>query len=919
MRTVGLLGSVALFLFSAASGRCQSGPVDASSPARWNLDQGWFIQSFAKVTETGTVVSAPSFNPAGWIPASVPTTVLAALVRNGKFPDPYFGKNLATIPGTDYVPSWLNEHPEREAGTGKKPPLSGGINFSSMPMPADSPFKPAWWYRKVFALPPGATDRHLWLHFDGINYRAEIWLNGHRVAGPDQVAGAWRLFCFEVTKLVHPGGDNILAVAVSPPEADDLGITWVDWNPAPPDKDMGLWRPVYLSSTGPVAVRDSQVLSRFDLPSLEVAHLTVRATLENSSGEPVDGTLAGRIGYVEFHQPVHLDAKVIHEITFSPVQYPQLNLHKPRLWWPVDLGSQNLYKLRLEFAIGNCVSDQQEVSFGVREITSQINEHGDVQFAVNGRKILIRGAGWAPDMMLREDPEKTETEIRYVRDMHLNAIRLEGKIETDHFLDLCDRYGIVVMAGWCCCDQWEMWEHWKPENYTIAESSLRDQLHRLRNHPCLLNWMYGSDKTPPPRVEQIYLRVLHQTHWPNPYQCTSDATPSRLTGLTGFKGHVNGHWGPYDYVPPSYWLLDRRRGGAWGFNTETGPGVDVPGLESLREFLPRDKLWPINEEWALHADGEVCRRNLLGAYREALQARYGPPADLQDFLRKAQAMDYESERAMFEAYGRNKYLSTGVIHWMLNNAWPSVVWNLYDYYLRTGGAYFGTKKACEPLHVQYSYDDDSVVVVNSFEHKFEGLRVEAEIFGSDSKSRFSTSSVTDIAADSSTRIFVIPRLKGLTTTYFLKLTLRDRRGETRSSNVYWLSTKRDQFDWGKTHEYFTPVIAYSDLTALNRLPIVALNLATQSETHGGVDTVRVTLVNPGPNLAFSVHLRVLKGKGGPELTPTFWTDNYVEIMPGEQEDVTATYSHRDLGSSQLVLAVEGWNVTGNEVAIGNEE
>jgi exo-1,4-beta-D-glucosaminidase len=212
-----------------------------------------------------------------------------------------------------------------------------------------------------------------------------------------------------------------------------------------------------------------------------------------------------------------------------------------------------------------------------------------------------------------------------------------------------------------------------------------------------------------------------------------------------------------------------------------------------------------------------------------------------------------------------------------------------------------------------------VVVVNSFDRKFEGLRIEAEIFGADSKSRFSKSSVMDIAADSSTRIFFIPRLKGLTTTYFLKLTLRDGRGETKSSNFYWLSTKRDQFDWGKTHEYFTPVIAYSDVTDLNRLPIVALNFTTQSETHGDEDTVRVTLVNPGPNLAFSVHLRVLKGNGGPELIPTFWTDNYVELMPGEQKDVTATYSHRDLGSSRPVVAVEGWNVAGNEVAIGNQE
>ena len=369
------------------------------------------------------------------------------------------------------------------------------------------------------------------------------------MAGADQVAGAWRLYRFDVTSLVHPGGENVLAVEVPPPGADDLGITWVDWNPAPPDKDMGLWRPVYLSATGPVALKYPQVVSNLNLPSLAVAHITVRATVENVSSSPTEGILTGHIGEVEFHQQVHLDAGETREVTFAPSRFPQLNLDDPRVWWPVDVGPQNLYKLDLEFDVGRQLSDRQTIQFGVRQVTSRINEHGDLQFEVNGKRILIRGGGWAPDMMLREDPEKTEIEIRYVRDMHLNAIRLEGKIETDQFFNLCDRYGILVMAGWCCCDQWEKWEDWKPENYIVAAGSLRDQLLRLRNHPCVFDWLYGSDKVPPPRVEQMYMKVLRECRWPNPYQSSSDATPSRLTGLSGFKGHVDGHWGPYDLDP----------------------------------------------------------------------------------------------------------------------------------------------------------------------------------------------------------------------------------------------------------------------------------------------------------------------------------------------------------------------------------
>jgi exo-1,4-beta-D-glucosaminidase len=245
------------------------------------------------------------------------------------------------------------------------------------------------------------------------------------------------------------------------------------------------------------------------------------------------------------------------------------------------------------------------------------------------------------------------------------------------------------------------------------------------------------------------------------------------------------------------------------------------------------------------------------------------------------------------------------------------VYNLYDYYLRTGGGYFGAKKACEPLHVQYSYDDDSVVVVNSFERPFEGLRVNAELFDADAKSRFSKSAVTNSGADSSTRVFVIPRIQGLSTTYFLKLTLQDQQGEMKSANFYWLSTTRDQFDWKKTHEYFTPVITYSDVTGLNRLPMVSLNLNTRTETNRDEETVHITLVNPSPALAFSVHLRVLKGNGGPELIPTFWSDNFLALLPGETRDVTANYSRQDLGASPPVISVEGWNVSGKELAVGN--
>ena len=265
-------------------------------------------------------------------------------------------------------------------------------------------------------------------------------------------------------------------------------------------------------------------------------------------------------------------------------------------------------------------------------------------------------------------------EVRYVKEMNLNTIRFEGKIETDRFLDLCDREGILLIAGWCCCEHWERWKKWKEEDHRIAADSLRDQIRRIRNHPSMLTWWNGSDGPPPEKVEQMYIDVLKAGNWPNPYQSSATARTTTLTGATGLK-----MTGPYDYVPPSYWLTDTKHGGAYGFNTETSPGPAVPPVESLRRMIPQDHLWPIDEVWNFHAGGS--RFMNIKVFTDALNARLGTATGVEDYARKSQLMAYEGQRAMFEAYARNKYASTGVIQWMMNNAWPSMIWHLYDYFL----------------------------------------------------------------------------------------------------------------------------------------------------------------------------------------------------------------------------------------------
>jgi exo-1,4-beta-D-glucosaminidase len=851
----------------------------SAEPApRFNLRDGWMLQSSAKIADKGTALSVAGYKPADWYRASVPATVLAALVAAGVYQDPYFGMNLRSIPGTSY---------------------RIGQNFSNLPMPSDSPFRVSWWYRTEFKLPADYRGKTLWLHFDGINFRANIWVNGHQIATSDQVAGAYRVFEFDITGVAKPGETNALAVEVFPPQPNDLAITFVDWNPMPADKLMGLYHDVYVTASGPAALRWPTVITR--LTPSGGAELTVTGELRNASGHTVKGTLNGQIEKIQFSQPVELAAHESKVVTFAPEKFPQLKIAKPRLWWPAKLGPQNLYGLTMSFETDGKVSDRQAITFGIREVTSEMNEKGYRVFKINGKNILIRGAGWAPDMFLREDPARQETELRYVLDMNLNTVRLEGKLEDDNFFNLADRLGILIQAGWCCCDHWEKWKNWKEEDYTISKESLQDQIRRLRSHACLFDWLNGSDGPPPPKVEEMYIQVLKDYQWPNPYQSSATAKPTTVTGKTGLK-----MTGPYEYVAPSYWLTDTSRGGAFGYNTETSPGPAPPPVDSLRKFLPPDHLWPIDDFWNFHAGGGAFRT--IKVFHEALDARFGPATSLDDFLRKSQVLTYEGERAMFEAWGRNKYTATGVIQWMLNNAWPSIIWHLYDYYLQPAGGYFGTKKACELLHIQYSYDDRSVVVVNSFYHPFEHLKATAKVYNLDMTEKFSQEKTIDVAPDSSTRILTIPELEGRTTTYFVDLRLRDSAGKLVSSNFYWLSTKPEVLDWEKSEWYYTPTKSFADLTALQTLPKVQVKVASRIEHRGDEDLYHITVTNPGPHLAFFVHLRINKGKGGEEVLPIFWEDNYFTLLPGEKRQVTATYRHEDLHGARPVIEVDGWNV-----------
>jgi exo-1,4-beta-D-glucosaminidase len=551
------------------------------------------------------------------------------------------------------------------------------------------------------------------------------------------------------------------------------------------------------------------------------------------------------------------------------------------------------------------VSDRAQVTFGIREFTSELTEKGHRLFKINGRNILIRGAAWAPDMFLRPMSKKLDADLAYVRDMGMNTIRLEGRIDRDEFFEKTDKLGILVMPGWTCCDAWERWKHWRPETHAIAKASMADQARRLRNYASIFVWLYGSDGPPPAEVEQMYLDVLKRAEWPNPALSSASDTPTKLTGNSGVK-----MTGPYEYVPPVYWLADTKAGGAYGYNTETSPGPAIPTRESLENFIPKEHLWPIDEVWNFHAGGE--RFTTVNIFTDGLNRRYGQATSLDDYERKAQAMAYDGQRAMFEAYGRNKYTATGVIQWMLNNSWPSLIWHLYDYYLVPAGGYFGTKKAMESVHVQYSYDDNSVAVVNDTYAALKGMKVSAKIYNIDAREKASKDAILDVVSDSSTKAFDLPNVEGLSNTYFLRLQLRDPAGKLVSDNFYWLSTKIDTLDWAKRKDtVYTPQKEFADLTGLNSLPQVALAVSAARSSAAGKDTIAVTAKNPSSSVAFMAHLRLTRGPGGDDVVPIFWSDNYFSVLPGEERQVTATYDSSALDGKAAILVVDGYNVASN--------
>ena len=778
----------------------------------------WMVQSSEKVNMGGDILSTPAAQTDGWIQAKVPSTIMGVLTDNG------IEKEALTA--DDYA----------------------NINKSQ--------FDKSWWYRTTFNLPALKEGEHVLLDFDGISYRANVWLNGQQIANSQEMAGPFRQFEFDVTKEIDK--ENVLAVEVFRAQPGEPNIGFVDWNPRPADESMGIYREVRVKTCGNVAVSHSAVRSRVNTETLDEAWLTVVTELKNLSDQSVEGIVKGSADGQPFSCPVTLAAGENRRFTLPT----EIHIDHPRLWWCHHMGKPELCDLHLEFVesidngkwimdsvqtmdngeliIDNCVSDSEDVRFGIREVKSYLTDEGYRGFMLNGKKVLLRGAGWTDDIYLRDTPERNRLQLEYVRDMNMNTVRLEGFWGTSQSLyDLCDELGLLILVGWSCHWEWESYlgspteEPYggiiSPENIALVAKSFEDQVMWLRYHPSIIGWFVGSDRIPKPELEKQYQQFLSQED-DRDYIISAKNLESEISGWSGTKMA-----GPYEYVGPSYWYLPEAPGGAFGFNTETGIGAQLPVKESLQKMLGQ-QLLPIDSRWNILCTASSSEMNSLGKLNEVIQQRFGEAKDIDEYLYRADMLNYESTKAMFESFRVRWPHTTGIVQWMLNSARPSIYWQLYDYYMQPNAAYYGVKKANAPVQLIYDYYTKAVYAVNETLEPVSGQANGQWIFDNgqlimdngqlSAANNYQLSIVNcQLPPQTVVKVFDVDIKDAAAAFLFLKLT--DEKGNEIARNEYFIVDEKDTYNWAKTNWVHTPIIKYASYAMLDSLSTKSCELYGQ--------------------------------------------------------------------------------------------
>ncbi len=847
-------------------------------PTSCQLDSGWVCANIKNVNVPGDDLSKPTFGLTGWLPATVPGTVLTTLLNDSLIPDPFYGMNNKKIPdiydtGRDYY---------------------------------------TYWFVKDFHQNAPLDNEQVWLKFRGVNYGCDVYLNGHKLNAKTHY-GMFLRQTYNITGFISKDGNNRLAALVYPPDpvgnpnggqggdgtiGRNVGSQYTagwDWIQPIHDRNTGLWDKVTIETTNTIELEYPHVITvvpgkRFPGGLQAPAIIEASADIMNPTDHEVDGTLEFVIGGNTVSKGVTLQPD-----TTTKVRLPDYTLKNPKLWWPNGYDEQPLYKTAFRFkGSDGQLMDEKEVTTGIRQIETRWNKHTKSrQVLVNGQRIFIKGGDWiVSDAMLRFTPQRYDAEVRFHRDMNLNLIRIWGGSITERpeFYAACDKYGILVfqdfwMSGDCNGkwldpqkkeDQWTRRKY--PDNHGLFLASVADQIRMLRNHPSLAFYCGGNEIPPPEDIltamQDSLLPALDSTRYFFNYSNVDSMSYNSLGGNGDGAYHIQPveHFWEYHSFP---------------FNSEIG-SVGMGDYRSLERFIPpRDLVMPDSNWMGLDS---VWRYHKYLGYGKHITV-YGKPADLKDFAEKAQLVNYNQYRALMEGTISHMWdWYTGVIIWKTQNPWTALRGQMYDYYLDPNGGLYGLHHADEPLHVMFDPVDSMVIVANHTFRPVHDIMVQARAYDISGKDSTVLQWLVELSPGSVQKINPIGKaLEKLFSARggFLSLRLIANSDSLVSDNLCWLPDSTGN---------------YSGLEQMAKAQVAV------SARRVGDGKVAVTISDPaGGPLAFFNRVSLVDSLTRKRILPVFYSDNYVSVLPGEEKTVYIDYTN-EVNASDAVISISGWNV-----------
>lgn len=868
-----------IYLFCWLCLACWSKPVSAEGQAllvipepgeKTLIHSDWYARKANEVKMDGNRLSAVPLDKTGWLPARVPGTVLTTLLENGLYPAPEFGLNNNLIPDIHEV----------------------GNDFYT------------YWFTRQFTIDALPEGRNVWLNFRGINYKAEIFLNGKRI-NRNTHEGMFLRKTFNITPYLRTDAPNVLAVLVYPPthvgnpnggQGGDGQIArnntmqytpgW-DWIQPVRDRNTGIWDEVSITTTGPVCLSFPYVVTKVpgvrdpETKTQKEAFVNTSVELENTGSTSLKGLLVCETNGTRLTQPVTLSPFEKKTVSLNP-----LAVKNPRLWWPNGIGEQPLYDMNLSFEIGNQVSDRERLRYGIREITSdKCPDNGGRRFFVNGQKIYVTGGNYInSDWLLRLSPERYRDEVRFHAEMNLRMIRVWGGalVERPEFYNACDEFGILVFQDlWGsgdCNGAWEdptkmdsrerRWEY--PDNHDLFIASVEDQVKMIRNHPSLCFWCGANEWPLAKDIDQCLRKEVFPRLDPERLFVSFSTDTLFTRNFLGDNGD-----GPYGIQEPEWFFSFRSH----PFNPEAG-SVGSPEVESMREMMTEQDLAGFprkgltrNYTWRYHKD--------LG-YGDHLE-RYGEVKDIETYCKYAQVVNYDQYRSFMEGWASHMWdWYTGILIWKTQNPWTSLRGQMYDWSLDVNASLYGTRKGCEPLHAYYNPVTRKAGLLNTTLKDYTDLSIVARIYNLEGKLLWEKETRASAKANTVQELLDIPVPEGIKGAYFLRLALN-----ADVPNIYWLTTEP------------------KDYTSLSQLPKSRPDIKTEIKKEGSnfVGTVRLSADS---QISFFNRIKVFDKETGKRILPVHYSDNYITLMPGDQQEISLEFP-ANLPEERIQIVVDSYN------------